>query len=74
MRKSLTAMYLSKHLFPRLNTMIAKTFVNELCSFSLAMEVSEGKVVKRIYSNFNDTVMTIMTSFERILGALRAAG
>ena len=68
-----TAMDLSKHLSLQLSTMTAEIFSNERCPFSLTMEISEEKVVRRIYSNFNDTVRVVMTGFDRISGVFGVA-
>ncbi len=36
------------------------------------MKISKGRAVRRVYSNFNDTIIAIMTGFERIPGAFGA--
>ena len=52
--------------------MTAETFVADLISFSLTEEISEGRVNRRIYSNFNSTIRAIMEGFDRIPDMIRA--
>ena len=69
---ALTCLYLSKYLAPELSPLTAETFVSDLISFSLTEEISEGRVNRRIYSNFNSTIRAVMEGFNRIPDMIRA--
>lgn len=63
---ALTALAFARFVAPEISSCTAETIVGELSSFSLTEEVSDGRVVRAVYSNFNATVRAIIRGFERI--------
>lgn len=69
---ALLSLYLSKYLSPELKPLTAESFVSDLNSFSLTIEVEDGKEVRRVHSNFNPTIRAVLSGFERFSEAIAA--
>lgn len=68
---ALTVLYFAKYVTPEIRKRTAETLVRDLVSFSLTVEVEDGRVTRRVYSNFNPTIRAVLASFERIPELIR---